>query len=66
MSVLTKLRPGDLARRFLKDEWKVGAKTALEYGLIAAGVGGTVAATVWNLGSALKQNWWDKLVAAML
>ena len=50
-------------RRFLKDQ---NGATAIEYGLIAAGVGGTVAATVWNLGSTLKQNWWDKLLAAML
>jgi pilus assembly protein Flp/PilA len=63
MSVLTKLRPVDIARRLLKDQ---NGATAIEYGLIAAGVGGTVAATVWNLGSALKQNWWDKLLAAML
>ena len=63
MSGLTTLRPVDIARRLLKDR---NGATAIEYGLIAAGVGGTVAATVWNLGSALKQNWWDKLLAAML
>ena len=62
MSVLTKLRPGDLARRFLKDQQ--GA-TAIEYALIAAGVGATIASTVWALGSTLKEAWWDKL-AAML
>jgi pilus assembly protein Flp/PilA len=49
-------------RRFLKDQ--KGA-TAIEYALIAAGVGGTVAATVWSLGSTLKVLWWDKLLAAM-
>jgi Flp pilus assembly pilin Flp len=62
MSGLTKFRPGILVRRFLKDQ--KGA-TAIEYALIAAGVGGTVAATVWSLGSTLKVLWWDKLLAAM-
>ena len=33
--------------------------------MIAAGIGGTIAATVWTLGSTLKEVWWDKL-AAML
>ena len=62
MSGLTRFRPGILVRRFLKDQ--KGA-TAIEYALIAAGVGGTVAATVWSLGSTLKVLWWDKLLAAM-
>jgi pilus assembly protein Flp/PilA len=62
MSGPTKFRPGILVRRFLKDQ--KGA-TAIEYALIAAGVGGTVAATVWSLGSTLKVLWWDKLLAAM-
>ena len=62
MSGLTKFRPGILVRRFLKDQ--KGA-SAIEYALIAAGVGGTVAATVWSLGSTLKVLWWDKLLAAM-
>ena len=48
--------------RFLRDE--TGA-TAIEYGLIAAGVGATVATTVWSLGSTPKEVWWDKLAAAM-
>ena len=51
-----------LARRFVADQQ--GA-TAIEYAMIAAGVGGTIAATVWTLGSTLKEVWWDKL-AAML
>ena len=62
MSGLTTLRPVDIARRLLKDQ---NGATAIEYGLIAAGVGGTVAATVWSLGSTLKEVWWDKLAAAM-
>ncbi|HKS64286.1 MAG TPA: Flp family type IVb pilin [Xanthobacteraceae bacterium] len=51
-----------LVRRFLQDQQ---AATAIEYGLIAAGVGMTVATTVWSLGSTLKEVWWDKLAAAM-
>ena len=51
-----------LAQRFVKDE--KGA-TAIEYAMIAAGIGATIASTVWALGSTLKETWWDKL-AAML
>jgi pilus assembly protein Flp/PilA len=57
MSGLTKLRLV-LARRFLKDQQ--GA-TAIEYAMIAAGIGATIATTVWSLGSTLKEVWWDKL-----
>jgi pilus assembly protein Flp/PilA len=35
--------------------------TAIEYGMIAAGVGGFIAATVWSLGSQLKTTFYDKL-----
>ena len=35
--------------------------TAIEYALIAAGVGATIATTVWGLGSAIKEVWWDKI-----
>ena len=41
-----------LVRRFLQDQQ---AATAIEYGLIAAGVGMTVATTVWSLGSTLQE-----------
>ncbi len=51
-----------LARRFVEDQQ--GA-TAIEYAMIAAGIGATIATTVWSLGSTLKEVWWDKLVAAM-
>ena len=47
-----------LARRFATDQQ--GA-TAIEYAMIAAGIGATIAATVWSLGSTLKEVWWDKL-----
>jgi pilus assembly protein Flp/PilA len=36
--------------RFLKDESGV---TAIEYGLIAAGIGVAIVVVVWNVGSAL-------------
>lgn len=49
---------GKLARHFHADE---SGATAIEYALIAAGVGATVAATVYNMGTALKAVWWDKL-----
>jgi Flp pilus assembly pilin Flp len=38
--------------------------TAIEYALIAAGVGAAIATTVWNFGSALKTNFYD-VIAAM-
>ena len=47
-----------ILRRFLDDD---SGATAIEYALIAAGIGVTIASTVWGLGSALKQNWYDKL-----
>jgi pilus assembly protein Flp/PilA len=37
--------------RFLKDESGV---TAIEYGLIAAGIGVAIVVVVWNVGSALE------------
>ncbi len=47
-----------LARRFHADE---SGTTAIEYALIAAGIGATIAATVYNMGSTLKTVWWDKI-----
>jgi Flp pilus assembly pilin Flp len=49
-----------LARRFRGDE---RGATAIEYAMIAAGIGGTIAATVWSMGSSLKEVWWDKIGA---
>jgi pilus assembly protein Flp/PilA len=49
-----------LRRRVAGDE--KGA-TAIEYALIAAGVGAAVATTVWSVGSALKSNFYDSLAA---
>jgi Flp pilus assembly pilin Flp len=44
----------------LRDE---GGATAIEYAMIAAGVGATIASTVWGLGTNLKVAWWDKIGA---
>jgi pilus assembly protein Flp/PilA len=49
-----------IVRRFCDDQ--EGA-TAIEYALIAAGVGMAVASTVFTLGSNLKSTWWDKVAA---
>jgi pilus assembly protein Flp/PilA len=53
---------GELVRRFCADQ--CGA-TAIEYALIAAGIGATVAATVFNMGTTLKTTLWDKVGNAM-
>jgi len=47
-----------LARHFLSDE---RGATAIEYAMIAAGVGATIATTVWGLGSDLREGWYDKV-----
>jgi Flp pilus assembly pilin Flp len=49
-----------LARRLCGD---TSGATAIEYGLVAAGIGGTVAATVWSLGAEVKQSLYDSLSA---
>ena len=49
---------GRLTARFLADQ---SGATAIEYALIAAGIGVTVASTVWGVGSTLKTNWYDQL-----
>jgi Flp pilus assembly pilin Flp len=46
--------------RFCADQ---GAATAIEYAMIAAGVGTFIAATVIGLGSHLKTTFYDKLAA---
>ena len=51
-----------LVRRFRADE---SGTTAIEYALIAAGVGATIAATVYNLGSQIKNSLWDKVGGVM-
>jgi pilus assembly protein Flp/PilA len=55
----TMFRSGtDLARRLLADE---SGATAIEYALIAAGVGATIAAAVWTLGADVKNNLYGKV-----
>jgi pilus assembly protein Flp/PilA len=49
---------GQLVRRFRADQ---SGATAIEYALIAAGIGATIAATVFNMGTKLKEVWWDKV-----
>jgi len=49
---------GELVRRFGDDE---SGATAIEYAMIAAGIGATIAATVFNMGTTLKTVWWDKI-----
>ena len=49
---------GRLMRRFRADE---RGATAIEYALIAAGIGATIAATVYNLGTTIKSTLWDKV-----
>jgi pilus assembly protein Flp/PilA len=53
---------GKLVRRFRADQ---SGATAIEYGLIAAGIGMAIIATVFNLGTAIKANLWDKVGNAM-
>ena len=52
----------ELVRSFRADE---RGATAIEYALIAAGIGATVAATVYNLGSTVKSTLWDKVGNAL-
>ena len=56
MSRFAKLRAK--AGRFCTDE---SGATAIEYAMIAAGVGAAIAATVTGFGSALKSTFYDKL-----
>jgi pilus assembly protein Flp/PilA len=46
--------------RFAADE--TGA-TAIEYSMIAAGVGVAISAAVWSLGTAIKTTFYDKLAS---
>ena len=47
-----------LVRRFLSE---TDAATAIEYSVIAAGVGGVIATTVWGLGSNIQTMFYQKL-----
>ena len=48
--------------RFCADE---SGATAIEYAMIAAGVGACVAGVVMNMGSTLKTTFYDKLAALL-
>jgi Flp pilus assembly pilin Flp len=39
--------------------------TAIEYAMIAAGVGSAIAATVFGVGSSVKTNLYDKIAALL-
>jgi pilus assembly protein Flp/PilA len=51
-----------LAARFLADE---RGATAIEYALIAAGIGATIATTVWAFGSQLRDGTYAKVYNVM-
>jgi pilus assembly protein Flp/PilA len=51
-----------LVRRFLADE---GGATAIEYALIAAGIGVVISATVWAFGSQLRDGTYAKVYNVM-
>jgi Flp pilus assembly pilin Flp len=46
--------------RFVADE---RGATAIEYAIVAAGVGCVVSGTVWNVGGTVKSTFYDKLAA---
>ena len=48
-----------LARRFHRR--RAAARPRSNTRMIAAGIGVTIASTVWGLGSALKETWYDKI-----
>jgi pilus assembly protein Flp/PilA len=51
---------GGALRRLTRDK---GGATAIEYAMVASGVGLAVAATVMSLGSQLKSTFYDRLLA---
>jgi pilus assembly protein Flp/PilA len=53
---------GRLVRRFRTDE---RGATAIEYGLIAAGISVAIVTTVYGLGTQIKTALWDKVGNAM-
>jgi pilus assembly protein Flp/PilA len=46
------------SRRFVSD---TRGATAIEYALVAAGIGAAIASTVWGLGGSVKELLYDKL-----
>jgi pilus assembly protein Flp/PilA len=45
-------------RRFVAD---TGGATAIEYAIIAAGVGATVAGAIYSLGTTIQETFYDRL-----
>jgi pilus assembly protein Flp/PilA len=52
----------EIAARFLRDE--TGA-TAIEYGMIAAGIGAAIAAAVFSLGGTVFVDFWNRVATAV-
>jgi Flp pilus assembly pilin Flp len=52
------VKKAGLVQLFLHD---TSGATAIEYALIACGVGATVASTIWGVGAGVKANLYDKL-----
>lgn len=48
------------AARFLADQ---RGGTAIEYALVASGIGAAVAGTIWNLGTEIQTTFYNKLTA---
>lgn len=53
---------GRVAGRFLADE---RGATAIEYALIASGIGAAVASIVFGVGTSVVKNLYDKIAAVM-
>jgi pilus assembly protein Flp/PilA len=49
-----------LVGRFVADQ---RGATAIEYAMIAAGIGVAVSASVWSLGTAVKTTFYDKMTS---
>jgi pilus assembly protein Flp/PilA len=64
MTGFAKSRSGvaGMLARFLADE---SGATAIEYALIAAGIGATIAATVWTFGASLRDGVYAKVYNVM-
>jgi Flp pilus assembly pilin Flp len=64
MSKISKLRAtmAILRARIAADE---RGATAIEYAMIAAGIGATIAATVFSFGSDLKTTFYDKIASIL-
>ena len=55
---MVQLKAIPLAKRFIAD---TDGATAIEYALVAGGIGAAVASTIWSLGGTVKTVLYDKL-----